>query len=136
MDCLFCKIIQGEIPCCKVYENEHTISFLDIFPAGLGHTLVVPKKHYASYQEAPIDVINYVMETGKKVADALVSSLSAEGFNLFLNNGKVAGQVIPHLHFHLLPRFKNDGLQLALPPQKVTAEELQEICKKIVGKMR
>jgi histidine triad (HIT) family protein len=108
-DCIFCKLVAGEIPSTKVYEDEHTLAFMDISPLIEGHTLVIPKAHHDPITNTPIDVLSRCMAVAKRVAQAQINALGADGVNLHQANGAAAGQVVPHLHFHVIPRFKNDG---------------------------
>ncbi len=133
MDCIFCQIVAGKIPCHKLYEDEQVISFLDIFPAGHGHSLIVPKTHYANLQEAPAEVLGQVMLVSRKMSAALTSALKTEAFNLFLNDGEVAGQKIPHLHFHILPRYPQDGVRLQHPPYTYKEGEIEQIRDKVTA---
>lgn len=116
MSCIFCKIIAGEIPGYKVYEDENTLAFLDINPVNPGHTLVVPKKHFANIEEADEQILCQIMKVVKKIGLSLKKNLAALGYNAQVNNDPAAGQVVPHLHFHVIPRLENDGLKLW--PQK------------------
>ncbi|MDO8435542.1 MAG: HIT family protein [bacterium] len=109
-DCIFCKIIAGELPSTKVYEDDHCLAFLDIRPVTKGHTLVVPKGHVTDVATADPEVMANVSRALPKIARAVVSGVNAQGFNCTTNNGAVAGQIIFHLHFHIIPRFSDDGL--------------------------
>jgi histidine triad (HIT) family protein len=131
MDCIFCKIIKGEIPCTKVYEDENILCFLDIAPANKGHCLIVPKEHYEILIDAPEDIINYSLKVAKKIARAMSASLANEGFNVLINNGKAAGQIVPHVHLHVIPRFKGDGVSLKWTPKRYKENEIQEFADKI-----
>ena len=111
-NCIFCKIIAGAIPCYKVYEDDDVLAFLDITPVNLGHTLVIPKKHYVSLLDLPEDLAYKVMRAIKKIAPAVIRGVEAKGFNLNMNNGVVAGQVVDHAHFHIVPRIEGDGYKL------------------------
>jgi histidine triad (HIT) family protein len=111
-DCLFCKIIAGEIPAQKVYEDEKVLAILDIKPVNPGHVLILPKEHFADFLDTPPKVIEKMSEVAKKVAAALKTSLQAEGFNITFNSGQAAGQVIFHTHMHVMPRFLSDGYEL------------------------
>lgn len=111
-DCLFCKIIAGEIPAAKIYEDELTFAFLDIKPVNPGHTLVVPKTHAVGIADASDDALAAVMRTVKRIAPHILAAVGTDGFDLGVNEGVVAGQLVPHLHFHLMPRFADDGLEL------------------------
>ncbi len=106
-DCIFCKIVAGEIPCSRVFEDEHTLAFLDISPAVEGHTLVIPKAHCANIMDAPVETLTACMVTVARITRGLMD-WGAEGINLLQNNGAVAGQAVFHLHFHLFPRYKGD----------------------------
>lgn len=105
-ECLFCKIVKGEIPSYKVYEDENTLAFLDINPDGLGHTLVVPKKHFNNYEDIDLETIRYVNETGKIVFDKIMKGLNPDGIRLVQNNGII--QDVLHYHLHLVPVYKSD----------------------------
>lgn len=102
-DCIFCKIIAGEVSGWKVYEDEHTIAFLDIHPKQKGHTLVVPKEHCSDFLTARQSCLQSTLETTQKVAHAVVKGVGAEGCKVFTNNGAVAGQDVFHLHWHIVP---------------------------------
>jgi histidine triad (HIT) family protein len=130
MSCIFCKIIKGEIPSYKVYEDKYTFSFLDILPVNPGHVLVIPKKHFANIEEADEKTLCQIMKTIKKVGKALKDGLKIEGYNVGENNDKIAGQIIPHLHFHVMPRKKGDGLKL-WSQKKYKKGEAEKIAKKI-----
>jgi len=135
MTCIFCKIVEAEIPAKVVYEDEYVLGFLDIKPINLGHTLIIPKNHYESLSDIPQETLEKVMSAGKKIADALKgnSSIKCEGVNLFLADGRVAGQEVFHLHLHIIPRFEGDNFGLKFPPHygKISAEEIDAVYKKI-----
>ncbi len=109
-DCIFCKIIKNEIPSTKVYESDNFIGILDINPISFGHTLVIPKKHYETIIDMPISLGSELVDSIKSIAMNLIAENKAEGFNVMQSNQKVAQQEVPHLHFHIIPRKKNDGL--------------------------
>ena len=109
-DCIFCKIIaKGEVPATEVYEDDSVYAFLDINPTNLGHTLVVPKKHYEDLFEIPDAELGILGARVKKVAAAVKKAMRADGINISMNNGTAAGQVVPHAHIHIIPRYENDG---------------------------
>lgn len=108
-DCIFCKIIKGEIPSYKVSEDGQTLAILDINPVNKGHTLVMPKEHHVNILDVPEAVLSATMKTVKKITIAL--SKYADGVNIGQNTKKAAGQLVDHLHFHVIPRYTNDGLQ-------------------------
>ena len=111
-DCIFCKVIHGELPSFKIYEDEKTLAFLDIRPVNPGHTLVVPKKHSVDIFEIEEEEWDAVMKTTRVVAHALEKALSPIGINLSMNNRSGAGQVVFHAHVHVMPRFENDGWKI------------------------
>lgn len=109
-DCIFCKIINGEIPAAKVYEDEHVVAFLDISQVTKGHTLVVPKVHMADLFELTPDAASQLFRTVPKIANAIKKQFSPVGLNVLNNNGEHAGQTVFHFHMHLIPRYgKGDG---------------------------
>ena len=111
-ECLFCKIVKGELPSSKIYEDEDTLAFLDIFPVNKGHSLVISKEHYENIFDVPAESLAKISSVMKNVADAVKKGVNADGISIAQSNGKDAGQVIPHIHFHVMPRFKDDGLKL------------------------
>ncbi|SDK49327.1 histidine triad (HIT) family protein [Maridesulfovibrio ferrireducens] len=111
-DCIFCKIVAGDIPCFKIYETENILSFLDIGPVNKGHALVIPKGHYKNLWDIPADLGKELMTAAQVAGDAIVKATGADGLNLLMNNNDAAGQLVFHAHFHLIPRFKDDGLKL------------------------
>jgi histidine triad (HIT) family protein len=108
-DCVFCKIVAGEIPAEKVYEDEDLLAFLDITPINAGHTLLIPKKHYENIFEIPNNVLKKIVIKIRDVGGAIKKSTKADGLNVGMNNNPAAGQVVPHAHFHLIPRYTDDG---------------------------
>jgi histidine triad (HIT) family protein len=108
-DCVFCRIVAGQLPATKVYEDAELLAFIDIGPLVKGHTLVIPKQHMNLVTDAPPGVLARVMHLVQKVACAQMNGLKADGVNIHQANGAAAGQVVPHLHFHVVPRFKDDG---------------------------
>ncbi len=109
-DCIFCKIVEGKIPALKIYENDYVLAFLDIGPLSFGHTLVIPKKHYERLDQIPADEFAELAKVLPKISKAVVTAMNAEGYNILQNNGRVAGQVVPHIHIHIIPRNAGDGL--------------------------
>ncbi len=129
-DCIFCKIIKGEIPCAKVFEDSDVIAFLDISPVNPGHTLVVPKKHYETLMDLPDDLACKVMKALKKIVSAVKEAVDADGININQSNLKPAGQLIPHVHFHIIPRNIGDGLR-HWPQKKYEEGQMEEVRKNI-----
>ena len=109
MDCVFCKIRDGQIPSFRVYEDGKTLAFLDINPLNPGHCLVVPKIHSATIFEIELPDLTAAIATTKKVAGGVKNAFQAEGVNIFQANGAAAFQSVPHFHFHVIPRWANDG---------------------------
>jgi len=130
--CLFCDIVSGKIPCHRVFENEKVLAFLDIAPVNYGHALVVPKAHYANMEEIPEDALCETVKIVKIVGKALKEGLAAPGYNVSINNDPVSGQVIPHIHFHVIPRKEGDGLKLWEQGKYGNGEAL-EVLEKIKG---
>lgn len=135
MGCIFCKIVNAEIPARIVYETSDILSFLDIKPINLGHTLVIPKNHYESLKDAPNDVLEKMVSAAREISSILREVLKdkCSGINLHLADGRDAGQEIEHIHLHIIPRHKNDGFGLKLPAHygNITQEEIDEIHRKI-----
>ncbi len=134
MDCLFCKIIAGDVPAEKVYEDAGTLAFLDIHPINPGHTLVVPKNHAVGIAEVESADLQAVMATIKKIAPAVVAGVGADAYNIGINQGAAAGQVIMHLHVHIMPRFATDGHKL-WHGTNASAEERAAVGEKIRAAM-
>ena len=127
-DCTFCKIINKEIPSDIVYEDKDTIAFLDINPVNKGHTLVLPKEHYENLFDVPEDILSNTMKIVKKIAVAL--SKYSDGVNLGQNNRRPAGQLVDHIHFHVIPRFSGDGLR-HWPGKKYQEGESKKVAEEI-----
>ena len=130
-DCIFCKIVNGDIPAAKVYEDSKVISFLDIMPANKGHCLVVPKKHSQTLTEMSDDDLAATIKAAKKVASALSLSFGNGSFNIVMNNGKEAGQMVNHSHLHIIPRFQKDRLRIKWSHLKYEDNEIKEYAEKI-----
>lgn len=111
MDCVFCKIIAGKIPSSKVYEDKTIFAFLDIAPVNPGHTLIVPKAHYPDFLSTPPELAAQMLTVLQRIAPAVLKATKAPAFNVGINNGRAAGQLVDHVHIHLMPRQKGDGLK-------------------------
>ena len=105
MDCIFCKIVNGDIPCMKVYEDEIVLAYLNINPDSDGHTLIIPKKHYKDINDIEDDVLLHIQTTAKKVMNILENKLNCDGFSLLQNNG--IAQEVKHYHLHIKPCYEN-----------------------------
>jgi histidine triad (HIT) family protein len=130
MECLFCRIARGEIPAAKLYEDDKTMAFLDIAPVNPGHALVIAKEHYENIESIPEELLGAVIGTVKKVGAALKNGLGIEGYNIQVNNDPIAGRIIPHLHFHVIPRQAGDGHQL-WAQKKYGEGEMEAVAEKI-----
>lgn len=126
-DCIFCKIVKGEIPCGKIYEDESFLSFLTIGPVSDGHLLVIPKEHVVWMQEASDQILSGIFPLAKKLMHSLKKSLKCDYVHV-----SVGGEEVPHFHVHLIPRYFNDGLP-RFPEKKYKEGEASEIVKKIVS---
>jgi len=135
-DCVFCKIVAGEIPCFKVYEDDRALAFMDISPLSKGHLLVVPKKHCANILEMDPDLYGYLCTLIAKLARAVNAALAPDGINVQQLNGKAANQVVMHVHIHLVPRWHGDGITISeweLVPGNM--DEISAIAEQIKGKL-
>lgn len=135
-DCIFCRIAAGEIPSAKVYESETVLAFLDIAPVNEGHALVLPKAHHETLWDLPAELGEDLLRAVKAVADAVKVETGAQGLNLMQNNYEAAGQLVPHVHFHLIPRFDDDGLKLW--PQKPYGDEaeMRQLAERIAARAK
>lgn len=136
MDCIFCKIVAGGIPSFKVYEDDYALAFLDINPIAKGHTLVMPKIHVKKISELEAEDLSGLMAALQKVTRAIEDSIGPEGLNIFVNQGEAAGQIVPHLHIHIVPRAKDDGLKVPTAKVEMTEEGFKEISKKIADAIK
>lgn len=132
-DCVFCKIIKGEIPSYKIYEDDKTYAFLDIACDSYGHTLVVPKKHCANVLDCGEEYLSAVMSTVKKIANHYVKDCGFDGVNILNASGEAAQQSVFHLHMHIIPRKKGDNLNV-WPLNGKFELNLAEICGKLALK--
>lgn len=138
-DCIFCKIIAGEIPGAKVYEDDYVLAFLDISQVTEGHTLVIPKNHQENIYDLSEEDASHVFQAVPKVARALKKSFNLSGLNMLNNNGQFAGQSVFHFHVHLLPRYdNNDGFaaKWQTHADDYSPEKLQEIAQTIEGNIQ
>ena len=131
-DCIFCKIISGELPSYSLYEDEYTFSFLDIHPVNKGHVLVISKKHYADFLDVDTETLIALTKSAHTISQAVKKGVSADGCNVTTNAGAAAGQVIFHMHWHIIPRFKDDGLKLWPSQGDYTQDDAQAIQEAIV----
>ncbi len=133
-DCLFCRIIKGEIPSAIVYRDRETLAFLDIFPFTEGHTIVVPVEHCFNLLDFPEAKMERYFSVLKKLSGRIKNALGADGINIVQNNFAAAGQIVNHLHFHILPRWDNDGKDfIRQPKEQAGADYLKKISEKILA---
>lgn len=134
-DCIFCKIAAGEIPSATVYEDDDLRAILDLGPAAKGHTLVIPKSHSDNLLSVEPDTAAKALKVISKTANAIKEALGCDGINVVQNNGEAAGQTVMHLHFHIIPRYKNDSVNIGWQPMKPSNEELAATAALIKEKM-
>lgn len=127
--CIFCKIVAGDIPVTKIYEDEEILSFLDIGPLSDGHTLVIPKEHFERLHDCPPEILSKVGSRLGRLAGAIVEAMGADGYNLLCNNGRAAGQLVNHLHFHIIPRSTGDGVFDRWPTVQVQGRQNRTNCR-------
>ncbi len=130
-DCIFCKIAAGRIPCNKIYEDNNVLAFLDIWPVSDGHTLVIPKAHFSKLHECPAEIVSSLTCCMGPIADAIKKAMQAEGYNVLCNNGRAAGQLVDHVHFHIIPRKSGDGVFDRWPSYEYEEGQVEAIAKKI-----
>ena len=128
-NCIFCKIINKQIPSSVVYEDDGVIAFLDISQATKGHTLVLSKKHYSNLLEIDEEVLAKIIKVAKTIASSMVKSLGAQGFNLVNNCNEVAGQSVMHFHLHIIPRYNHE--EFVIGPKETNNFDLKEIQEQI-----
>ncbi|MHB1156217.1 MAG: HIT family protein [Phycisphaerales bacterium] len=134
-DCIFCKIAADRIPSHKIYEDDHVLAFLDINPLSEGHTLIIPKTHAVTLDQLPADSLAACGFAIQKIAPAVMKVAGLSDWNLLQNNGKLAGQVVMHVHFHIIPRREGDGLGFRWPAGKLSDDCATELKKAIVAEM-
>ena len=130
-ECVFCRIVAAELPSSVVYEDESLIAFLDTSPLAEGHLLVLPRDHYAALTDMPPDLCGRICSALPAIARSVVAVTGAEGFNLLQSNGSVAGQVVNHVHFHLIPRATADGLGFRWKTNTYAAGRAQQLASEI-----
>ena len=130
-NCIFCKIIAGQIPAIKIYEDEFVLSFLDIGPISDGHTLVIPKQHFERLHDCPSELLGQIGSRLGKIAKAVALAMNAEGYNVLCNTGRAAGQLVEHLHFHIIPRNAGDGVFDRWPSYEYEQGKIEELADKI-----
>lgn len=131
--CVFCKIVSGGIPSLKVFENSDLLAFLDIGPLAEGHLLVIPKDHYERLDEMPPDLVASIGRELPRLAPAVMRAAGVSAYNILQNNGKPSGQVVMHVHFHIIPRKDGDGLGYRWPASKYAPGRAEQVHQQIVS---
>jgi histidine triad (HIT) family protein len=134
-NCIFCKIVQGQIPCHKLYEDEQVLAFLDIGPLSRGHCLVIPRTHAVTLDQLSDELAMACAKVLPRLSRALVKATGAPGWNVLQNNGQLAGQAVDHVHFHLIPRQENDGLGYRWPAGKLDATDAKALVEMITREL-
>jgi histidine triad (HIT) family protein len=134
-ECIFCKIVAGEIPAACIYEDDAVFAFLDIGPVNKGHALVIPKMHFEKVDQCPAHILSSVAAQIGRIAKAVVGASACDGYNVLCNNGRVAGQVVEHVHFHIIPRFEGDDCLKGWPAKTYADGEMDEMLKAIQKKL-
>lgn len=134
-NCIFCRIVSGDIPSSVVYEDEDFKAIMDIAPASRGHVIILAKKHFDNLYALEDDVAAKVLIVARKIAFAMKEELGCDGINLLQNNGVAAGQTVFHLHFHLLPRYKDDNVEIDWSHGKYEDGEAAMIAKRIAERI-
>jgi histidine triad (HIT) family protein len=134
-DCVFCRIVAGQIPSTKVVEDEHTLAFMDIGQVNPGHVLVAVRKHAANLFELDDAQVGAAARTAARVARAIEAAFKPEGLSVYQANGKAAGQTVFHYHLHLLPRHAGDGMELTWPVKNPPRERLEDYAGKIRARL-
>lgn len=132
-DCIFCKILKGEIPSYKVYEDDSFIGILDINPSAKGHVIIIPKNHAANIFEISEKDAKEIFVVAKKIAEAIKKAYQPDGINILQNNGEAAGQTVFHLHVHVIPRYKDDTIKIEWEPKEM--EDLEKVLEEIKKEM-
>lgn len=134
-DCLFCKIVAGELPSTKISESPQAYAFMDIYPIARGHTLIVPRRHHETIMDMPPEEAAAVFALAARVAPALKAAVGCDGLSILQNNGRSAGQVVRHVHVHLIPRSGGDGLSWPSPSGKADLAELKKLAERITANL-
>jgi histidine triad (HIT) family protein len=130
-ECIFCRIVEGEIPAAKLSETDRVLSFLDVSPVNPGHALVIPKRHCESLLEMTQQELHGSIFMVQRVARGAVKATGADGFNVLQNNDECAGQEVPHVHFHVIPRFTDDGFDFGWRQGSYEEGEMEELQEQI-----
>ncbi len=135
-DCIFCKIVAGDIPALRVWESDDCLAFLDVGPLAEGHTLLIPKHHYRDIRDIPTDSLAALTRNLPWLADAVLRATGASGLNILQNTGASSGQAVFHLHFHLIPRVESDGLGFRWNAGAYTSGRAEAIQSRILDEIK
>ena len=133
--CIFCKIVQGQVPSARVLETDQALAFLDIHPVIPGHTLLVPKAHHAHLSDLPDSIAAHAGSLLPRLCRAIRAATGADGLNVIVNNGRAAGQTIDHCHWHIIPRFDDDAVDWPWPHCQYSGDELSQMRFRIVREL-
>ena len=133
--CIFCMIAEGQIPSHKIYEDDVCVAFLDLSQANIGHTLVVPKKHFSNILELDNDIAGHLFTVTSKLAKAISKAFNVNDFNILNNCGEVAGQTVHHFHIHIIPRKLNDNIKIEFSSNKLADEEFINVKNAIIEQL-
>jgi len=132
-NCIFCKIVAGDIPCHKLYEDDKVLAFLDVGPLSRGHCLVIPKAHHETLDELPDDLAAACASVLPRLSRAVKSATGVKDWNILQNNGRLSGQAVDHVHFHIIPRVADDGLGFRWPAGKLENQDAATLIKAITS---
>jgi histidine triad (HIT) family protein len=136
VECVFCRILRGELAAQRVHEDEACVAILDVNPVAPGHVLVLPREHHETWIELPDELAGRVARTSRIVARAVLAATGAAGFNLLVNNGRCSGQAIPHAHVHVIPRREADGVKFNWPARQADPASLEVQAERIRQALR
>jgi len=130
-ECIFCQIGAGKIPCFPIYQDDQFLAFLDISPVNEGHCLLIPKRHFSRLDQCPAGLLAGLAQKLTDIAPAVVKAVGADGYNVLNNNGRCAGQLVEHIHFHIIPRRQGDGILTGWPAKQYRPGRIEQIADKI-----
>jgi len=133
--CIFCRIVAGEVPAYKLHEDQHILAFLDLGPLSRGHTLIIPKGHWKTLDQVPAEVTAAIGRWLPAMSRAVMEATGGDAWNILQNNGKAAHQAVDHVHFHIIPKFSDSGLEIGWPAGKLDEDEapkLREAIQKVL----
>lgn len=130
-NCIFCKIVAGDIPCHKLYEDDNVLAFLDVGPLSRGHCLVIPKAHHVTLDQMPDELAGACAKVLPRLSRAVIKATGVKDWNILQNNGPLSGQAVGHVHFHIIPRVADDGLGFRWPAGKLEGDDAKVLVKAI-----